>query len=559
MLFFIIFENNNYRLFMLGNIQLEKIFDLLKFNPEDPLIFSTSLFFFLLCGFLFLYNLLAKHKNAKMMLIILFSLYFYYRSAGYLAGILIISAVVNFLFGKFIHETRQSGLRRLYLILAIAVNIGILAYFKYTNFVIQIINDIQHSQIEPLNIFLPIGISFYTFKALSYIFDIYMEMMEPTRSFRNFCVFVFFFPNIQLGPIERAANFLPQVENDYELTKGDMGKALFLICMGLIKTVIISQYLGSNFVEQVFDWPERYTGFQNLLATYGYSLQLYCDFSGYSDLAIGIALLMGFKLMDNFNAPFKATSIANFWRRWHISLSQWLLDYLFKPVQIYFRSYTLWYKLLLFCIGTLLYSISWNYLFGISTIIALPPVLIFLLIFLPKKHVTNCLGLIITFFICGLWHGSGWNFVIWGALHGFYMSVGVVLQKPKAGLYKKLRIQDTLFLKIIQGIITFHLIAFSFLIFRFSDLAKVKAVLQQIFTYFHGEIYLQFLEKLPLISAIMVLGFLFHFTPAKAEEKLKTIIGNMPLAGKVILLSVVIYIIAQFKSANPLFPTYFQY
>lgn len=160
---------------MSGSIQLEKILDILKFNPTDPLIFSTSLFFFLLVGFLFLYNLMAKYKNAKLMLIILFSLYFYYRSAGYFAGILIISAVVNFLFGKFIHREQKSGLRRFYLILSIVINIGILAYFKYTNFIIQIINDVQNSQIEPLNIFLPIGISFYTFKALSYIFDIYME------------------------------------------------------------------------------------------------------------------------------------------------------------------------------------------------------------------------------------------------------------------------------------------------------------------------------------------------------------------------------------------------
>jgi D-alanyl-lipoteichoic acid acyltransferase DltB (MBOAT superfamily) len=218
--------------------------------------------------------------------------------------------------------------------------------------------------------------------------------------------------------------------------------------------------------------------------------------------------------MDNFNAPFKATSIADFWRRWHISLSKWLLDYLFKPMQIKFRN---------------------------------------------LKMYSNVLSLFVTFLICGLWHGAGWNFILWGALHGFYMSVGVLLQKPKIYIYKKLRIQNTLFLKIVQGVVTFHLIAFSFLIFRFSDLSKVKAVLIQIFTYFHGEIYLQFVEKLPLISALIITGFLFHFTPVKAEEKIKTIIGNMPLAGKVMLLVVVIYIVAQFKSANPLFPSYFQY
>lgn len=499
---------------MTGSLQLEKILELLKFNPSDTLLFHTSLFFFLFFGFLLLYNLFAKHKNAKLFLIILFSLYFYYKSAGYLAGILVVSAVVNFMFGKFIYESQKAGLRRLYFFLAIFINIGILAYFKYTNFVIQIINDVQNSQIEPLNILLPIGISFYTFKALSYIIDIYMEMMEPTKSFRNFCVFIFFFPNIQLGPIERASNFLPQVENDYELTKADLGKAVFLICAGLLKLAVISDYLNANFVSQVFDWPERYTGFQNLIATYAYSLQLYCDFSGYSDLAIGIALLMGYKLMDNFNAPFRATSIADFWRRWHISLSKWLLDYLFKPLQIKFRR---------------------------------------------LKMFSNIIGLFITFLICGIWHGAGWNFILWGALHGIYMSIGVLLQKPKTFIYKKLKIYNTKPLKFIQGVITFHLIAFSFLIFRFSDLEKVKTVISQIINYFHGEIYLQFIEKLPVISSLLLLGFLLHFFPIKAEEKIKNLIGNMPVIGKVILLALVVYIIAQFKSANPLAPTYFQY
>jgi len=499
---------------MLAAIQIDKILDLLKFNPDDTLLFHSSLFFFLFFGFLLLYNIFAKYKNARLFLIILFSLYFYFKSAGYLASILIVSAAVNFAFGKFIFETNKQGLRRLYFLLAIFINIGILAYFKYTNFIIQIINDVRGSQIEPLSIFLPIGISFYTFKALSYIIDIYMEMMEPTKSFRDFCVFIFFFPNIQLGPIERASNFLPQVENESVLTNKDIGKAIFLISAGLLKLAVISDYVNANFIAQIFDWPDRYTGFQNLIATYGYTLQLYCDFSGYSDLAIGIALLMGYRLMDNFNSPFRATSVADFWRRWHISLSRWLLDYLFKPMQIKFRR---------------------------------------------LKTYSNVIGLFITFIICGIWHGAGWNFILWGALHGIYMSVGVLLQKPKAFIYKKLKINNTKPLKFIQGVITFHLIAFSFLVFRFAELEKVKIVVSQIFNYFHGEIWTQFIEKLPIISVLLVLGFALHFFPAKAEEKIKELIGSMPVIGKVLLLAVVIYIVVQFKSANPLMPTYFQY
>ena len=181
-------------------------------------------------------------------------------------------------------------------------------------------------------------------------------------------------------------NSLPQIDKEPFLSKEDFGKAIFLISAGLFKKVVVADYISMNFVDRIFDFPLRYTGVENLLAIYGYVLQIYCDFSGYSDMAIGIALLFGFKLMDNFNSPFKATSIADFWRRWHISLSKWLLDYLFKPIQLSLRH---------------------------------------------LRMMANIIALFITFLICGIWHGAGWNFILWGAMHGFMMSFGLLVQKPK--------------------------------------------------------------------------------------------------------------------------------
>jgi len=499
---------------MFDNFQLSRITDLLQFNPDSPLIFSTGLFIFLFFGFLLIYNLLTKYKNARLYFLIFFSVYFYYKSAGYLASILILSAVINFYFGKLISTSTKPGIRRLFLIVSIIANLGILSYFKYTNFIIEIINGIQSAQITPLDIFLPIGISFYTFKSMSYIFDVYMEMMEPTKSFRDFCVFVFFFPNILAGPIDRASEFIPQINKEPFLTKEDLGKALFLIILGLIKKIVIADYISLNFVDRVFDFPLRYTGFENLVAIYGYTLQIYCDFSGYSDMAIGIALLMGFKLMDNFNSPFKAVSIADFWRRWHISLSSWLLDYLFKPLQMKFRN---------------------------------------------LRQFSNVIGLFVTFLLCGLWHGAGWNFIFWGALHGIFMSFSLMIKKPKEFVQKKLHIHNTVGLKFLQRFITFNLVAFSFLIFRLRSFDTIYEVIDQIFSFFHGEILMQFLEKMPLISGLLILGYLFHFMPDKVEIYIKKFITSLPLVGKAILLALVIWIVAQFKSADMQPFIYFQF
>lgn len=499
---------------MLTNISLEKIFDLLKHDPFDPLIFSTSLFLFLFFFFILLYNVFSKHKSFRLGLIIVFSLYFYYKTAGYYAGILVVSALINFYFAKWIAATGNFNIKRFFLSLTVIINLGLLGYFKYTNFVIQIINDIGSGHIEPLAIFLPIGISFYTFKSLNYVFDVYFDTLKPTNSFRDFSVYVFFFANILAGPIDRASDFLPQVNQEPFLSKEDLGKAIFLISAGLLKKVMIADYISLNFVDRIFDFPLRYTGVENLLAIYGYTLQIYCDFSGYSDMAIGIALLLGFKLMDNFNSPFKATSVADFWRRWHISLSKWLLDYLFKPVQIKFRNLRM---------------------FG------------------------NIIALFVTFLLCGLWHGAGWNFIVWGAMHGFMMSFALLVQKPKDKLYTLLKIKNTKFLRFFQTIITFHLIALSFLVFRVPDYQGFKDVIDQIFTFFHSEVFFQFVERMPIIFGLIMIGYLFHFMPVAAESKIKKIISGLPVIAKALLLVIVVWVAVQFKSADIMPFIYFQF
>ncbi|MCX7798534.1 MAG: MBOAT family protein [Melioribacter sp.] len=499
---------------MQPNFDFNKIIEQLKYIPEDPLIFSTSLFLILFFFFLVIYNLLAKNTSLRLIFLIIFSFYFYYKSSGYYAAIIIISATINYLFGKWIASANKFSIKRFYLFLSLIINLGILSYFKYTNFIIQIINDICKSEIPSLDIFLPIGISFYTFKSLNYIFDIYLDTLKPTNSFRDFCVYVFFFPNILAGPIDRASDFLPQIEREPYVSKEDLGKAIFLIILGLFKKVVIADYISINFVDRVFDFPLRYTGLENLLAIYGYVLQIYCDFSGYSDMAIGVALLFGFKLMENFNYPFKATSVANFWRRWHISLSKWLLDYLFRPLQMKYRNLRVY---------------------------------------------GNIIGIFITFIICGIWHGAGWNYIYWGIMHGFMMSFSILIQKPKTKFLTLTRLNNTKLLTVIQTIITFHLIALSFMIFRSSELQTVFDMLSQIFTFFHGEVLIQFIERMPIIFGLIVVGYIFHFLPSKLENKIIDFVTNIPFIGKVLLLVIAIWIAAQFKTADIQPFIYFQF
>jgi D-alanyl-lipoteichoic acid acyltransferase DltB (MBOAT superfamily) len=402
----------------------------------------------------------------------------------------------------------------LILIFAVLINLVVLGYFKYTNFFIQVINDLASKNIEALDILIPIGISFYTFKTLNYIFDIYLEKIEPENNFFDFALFVSFFPNLLAGPIDRAEKFLPQVKKELFLSREDVGKGIFLICSGLFKKVVIADYISLNFVDRVMDEPLRFTGVENLFATYGYALQIYCDFSGYSDLAIGLALLLGFKLMDNFNNPYKAASVAEFWRRWHISLSSWLLDYLFKPLQFSLRNLRI---------------------FG------------------------NALAILITFFLCGLWHGPSWTFIIWGTIHGLLMGFSLFTRTPRTFIWKKLKLQNTKVQKVFQIFITFNLIAFAWIFFRANSFQSAIDVFSQMINFFHAEVFIQFVQGYPVISALILSGFILHFLPEKVEFKTISLITKTPLLGKAIILAFFIWLSIQVRSADLQPFIYFQF
>ena len=490
---------------MLSSIDFNKLIDLFKYNPQNPLYFSSSFFLFFFFALVVFYRFASKSKNIKIYTIIFFSLFFYYRNSGFFFLLLFFTTFTNFYLGNWLYKTDSPGFKRFLFITAIVIDLALLGYFKYTNFIIRIINDIHSGHLNPLDILLPVGISFYTFKAMSYVIELFIGTMEPTNSLRDFSLYMFFFPNILAGPIDRAAAFLPQIEHDFKISKADVGRAVFLILCGLFKKNVIADYIGLNFVDRVFEVPLRFTGVENLLATYAYALQIYCDFSGYTDMALGIALLLGFKLMDNFNIPFKASSIADYWRRWHISLSTWLLDYLFKPLQIKFRR---------------------------------------------ARVYGSAAAIFITFLIVGIWHGANWTFVVFGLIHSTYLAVSLLTQKFRNSFYRKIRISGTKTLKIFQIFITFHLLLITAIVFRSDSLQTAFNVFHQIFTFFHGAVFFQWIAGYSKVFYLMLLGYALHFIPKSVDNKIQNIITESPVVVQALLIALMIVIVVQVESAQ---------
>ena len=311
------------------DIDFSRLLEAFKYNPDAPMIFSSGIFLWLFAAFMVIYTLLQHRNTARILFVALFSYYFYYKSSGTYFFLLAIVTVTDFVIAWLMDRTDVRWKRKLWVILSVSVNLGLLCYFKYTNFLGGVIASLMGGEFTALDIFLPVGISFFTFQSLSYTIDVYRREIKPLTSLLDYAFYVSFFPQLVAGPIVRARDFIPQIRKPLYVSQEMFGRGIFLIVAGLFKKAVISDYISVNFVERIFDNPTLYSGVENLMGLYGYALQIYCDFSGYSDMAIGIALLLGFHFNLNFNSPSKSASITEFWRRWHISLSSWLRDYLY--------------------------------------------------------------------------------------------------------------------------------------------------------------------------------------------------------------------------------------
>lgn len=415
---------------------MEFLHHIFGFNSESPLLFTQFYFwaFFALVYAVFALIMeggaqsaqairregdKAKGRNTRLHLRNVFlmavSWFFYYKTSGLFLLLLLFVTLSDWLIAKQIYRNKEQGTRskdhiaKAWLALSVVIDLGLLCYFKYAYFFTNVVNNLLGTELAVFDLFayigngfsesgrfmvdkiiLPVGISFYLFQVMSYTIDVYRGHVKPVKNILDFAFYVSFFPQLVAGPIVRANEFIPQLYKPFRLSRRVFGLAFFWVLNGLIKKIVLSDYLAVNLIDRVFENPLLFSGFENLFALFAYSLQVYADFSGYTDIAIGIAMLMGFYLPQNFDSPYKSKNPQEFWRRWHMSLSRWLKSYLYIPLG------------------------------GNRKILGKE---------VKDKTTAGNFNSFITMLLGGLWHGASWNFVIWGALNGAGMIVYKVWAK----------------------------------------------------------------------------------------------------------------------------------
>lgn len=543
----------------------EQVISWFVYDPKAPMLFSSALFLGIFLVFYLVYITTKKHNNFRSVYVVLFSLFFYYKAGGYYFILLIISTIADYILANLIYKSQKENIRKFYLTISIIISLGLLGYFKYTNFLIDSYNNLFTSNFALQDIVLPVGISFYTFQTMSYTIDIYRREIQPARTLLDFTFFVSFFPQLVAGPIVRAKEFIPQIYQKITLTKEDASMALFLIIGGLLKKAVISDYISLNFVDRVFDAPNSYTSFENLMAVYGYALQIYCDFSGYSDIAIGLALLMGFTLPANFRTPYQSKNITEFWRRWHISLSSWLKDYLYISVGGNRKGSFLGYFFpVLFFVGMLFWSISIVSLSVLPLIGSLLAVGIFVLSFVlsstPKKSMVTNFNLMTTMLLGGLWHGASLRFILWGAFHGIALAIHKFFMELFPSKNTENKLLKKWFLNAFSILLTFHFVAFCWIFFRAKNFSVATDIIANI-----GAITFDFNQWM-VISAVyknvfllLLIGYVWHFFPQRLNDKLYQIFSQTPLILKGLVVAFVFWIVFATASSGTQPFIYFQF
>ena len=582
---------------------------IIGFNAESPLLFTQFYFwaFFALVYALFALIMEAvpdrlgnKKLHLRNVYLMFVSWFFYYKTSGLFLLILAFITLSEWLIAAQVHKHKtanpQSVIPKLLLTLSVTIDLGLLAYFKYAYFFTNVVNDWFGTEFRVFDVFayigngfstsgrfsvdtivLPVGISFYIFQVISYTVDVFRGRIQPVKNILDFGFYVSFFPQLVAGPIVRAEEFVPQLYKPFHLSRRAFGIAVFWIINGLAKKIIMSDYLAVNIIDRVFENPLLFSGFENLFALFAYSLQVYADFSGYTDIAIGIAMLMGFYLPMNFNSPYKSKTPQEFWRRWHMSLGRWLKSYLYIPLG------------------------------GNRTILGFKA---------PKLWAANFNSLI-TQVLGGLWHGASWNFVLWGAING----VGMIIEKIwretgwhlrfaamtllTAGLcaadyltnlpvwrlfavwaaiiwfvtavryiYFLCEGADTKFTKALGTawavLQTFTFITFTRLFFRSSSnldpatanevaWETAKNMVNQIGGAWTNAVILPFLWEFRWVVAMFVAGMVIHWLPTNWKRRYRLMFSAMPLWLIVLIVCFAIIVIYQFVTADMQPFIYFQF
>ncbi len=481
------------------------------YDAKNPLLFNNGFFVYFFALFISLYFMFRNYNTARAFIVSVFSLYFFYKASGWFVGLVLVSAVADYALSNLIYSREKVGSKKFLLGLSVIVNLGMLFYFKYTNFFITFSNQFFATHVNPLNILLPVGISFYTFENLSYTIDVYRGEFEPEKKFINYLLFLSFFPKLMMGPIVRAKDFIPQLHKPYTITQFDFAKGFYLIVSGLFKKLVISDYLTLNLVNYVFDDPSRHTGLECLVALLAYAIVIYCDFSGYSDVAIGIARWLGITIPPNFLSPYQSKSITEFWRRWHISLSSWLKDYL----------YIFW--------------LGGN----------------------RKGRFRTYLHLFITMLLGGFLHGANWTFIAWGAMHGGALAIHKIWMEAAGGLVKKM--DKNIIYNFFAQLLTFLFVCFCWIFFKATNFDVALAMIHQITYNFSLNVWWEFFGNYHNVIYLMLLGYALHIIPDNLPERIIPRLQKAPMVAYIAIFLIFLVVYSQFKSSTPVMPIYLQF
>lgn len=551
-----------------------EILNLLSYQYQQPLLFTHLFFwmFFLMVLFFysFVYHLQGKWNRIKILYLLLVSFYFYYKTSGVFIVLLWYVIVADFFIAKQIHT--HSGIsRKIWLAVSIINSLLLLSYFKYSQFFVESINQLFGTSFQYVNYFsiftntylntefdvdkivFPVGISFFLFQTMSYTIDVYQKKVEPLDSVIDYGFYVSFFPHLVAGPIVKAHDFLYQIKLPYQLSTQDFKYAWLLIIKGLSKK-IVADYIAIQMIDKIFDNPNYFTAYENFLAIIGYSYQVYADFSGYTDIAIGIALLLGYRLKKNFDYPYKAQSPSEFWKRWHISLSSWLKEYLYIPLggnkTISIASYVVLAIISLFLV-LLLGNVMMLYVLGIVVLI-----LVVMARFSKafKQTLQTDVNIMVTMLLGGLWHGSSWLFVIWGGLNG--LAVVIHKQWEKISPFKN---TNNAGIKFLLMITTLLFISYTRVFFRSQTLDNAIKMNEKLFSAWQTDYILPITQHYADVLILLAFGYIIHWMPEKWREKIYSLIYKIPVVLMIVITCVVVLLLYQLMTTESKPFIYFQF
>lgn len=604
--------------FNIGYWGIERLQKIFSFEAMDSMVFNRLDFWLFFIFIMILFTMLHKHQLVRSMFITVVSLFLYFKTSGLFVLLLALSIVVNYALGRRIFKA-PSDLRRKWIIAFSATfNVLLLGFFKYGLFFTESYNKLFHTNFKAVNFFaewgngffgdntfetmilLPAGVSFFTFQSISYVVDIYRKEITPVKNLWDYAFYVTYFPHVIMGPIVRARDFIPQIYKPFQLNKQVFSESVFLIMKGLIKKIVLADFIAVHFIDKIVDSPEAYPGFVSILAMWGYSLQIYGDFSGYTDIAIGISRLMGFELLPNFNSPYKANSVADFWRRWHKSLGSWLRDYLYIPlggnkkgsigtyiailiIFIYMIFITGWYDLIFIYLGlmavvaagvsmnkeanyilkgfTMAYAaafvigVTWVCFLGwydpITISVYLGSLALYAMLMLFSKSFSSLmnrdLNLLITMVVGGLWHGATQNFMIWGAMNG--LALVVYNYWKKISPYEK---SNWLLVHFWKVFLTFNFITFTRIWFRLKEDGKPNAMLNHIYNHFNFD-----WEKLGAVLwnfgpvfIIIGIGFFLHWIPQRWKDAGVAVFSKTPMVLQLLMVAISVVLMYQAVSGE---------